>query len=325
MPNNNEQQTIQLPHPDLISIIVPVFKAEHLDSHIAQDYDNIEILCINDASPDNSSSILRQYAQKDSRIKVFDFPENHGVGFIRNFAIDKAQGEYIGFVDSDDWIAPAMFKELLSCIKNEKSEIAYCNYFNTTSNKTEQINQPHAENWTKNFFPHGIPFLWQGLYTKKLFTYTQLSFPPLRTGEDMAVVIPIYIYSKTAYCNQPLYYHRRDNTSITRSPNPFYFLDTIQGYKLAVSSTKLLIADNKEVEKTLDNILIHVYLLSFFDIFVRFTIAPTRYIPPLRQEFKQSYPAYKKSEPWKARNLKQKFLLNLLSKEVPSGSSFTSN
>ena len=94
-----------------VSIIIPVYNTEAyleecLDSVISQSLRDIEILCINDASTDSSMQILRKYARKDSRIKVLQNSVNQGLSYTRNVGIDNACGEYIQFVDSDDWIEP---------------------------------------------------------------------------------------------------------------------------------------------------------------------------------------------------------------------------
>ena len=92
----------------IISVIVPVYKVENyirrcLDSLVAQTYRHLEILLVDDGSPDSSGAICEEYAEKDSRIKVIH-KENGGLSSARNAALDVATGDYIAFVDSDDWI-----------------------------------------------------------------------------------------------------------------------------------------------------------------------------------------------------------------------------
>ena len=92
----------------LVSIIVPVYNVEQylpqcLDSIVNQTYENIEVICVNDGSPDNSIKILEDYSAKDSRIKVIS-QKNQGVSSARNFALEFVNGEYIMFVDGDDWL-----------------------------------------------------------------------------------------------------------------------------------------------------------------------------------------------------------------------------
>ena len=99
-----------------ISVIVPVYKVEKflpkcLESLINQTLKDIEIICINDGSPDNSLKILEEYAKKDSRIKIIN-QKNAGPSVARNNGMSAASGEYIGFVDSDDWIDLDFYEKL---------------------------------------------------------------------------------------------------------------------------------------------------------------------------------------------------------------------
>ena len=111
-----------------ISIIIPVYNAEKyisrcLDSILNQTFKDIEIICINDNSYDNSVSVLKEYSQKDKRIKVFDNTENIGAALSRNTGIDNAKGEYIYFIDSDDYIDSNYLENMLSVIEKEKCDI----------------------------------------------------------------------------------------------------------------------------------------------------------------------------------------------------------
>jgi glycosyltransferase involved in cell wall biosynthesis len=100
-----------------VSVIIPVYNTEPylrrcLDSVVGQTLREIEIICVNDASPDNALEILREYAAKDRRVRIIDFPENRGVSAARNAGIDAAQGEYLGFVDSDDYVDLDFYEKL---------------------------------------------------------------------------------------------------------------------------------------------------------------------------------------------------------------------
>ena len=123
---------------DLISIIVPVYKAEKylrrcVDSILAQTYQNIEVLLIDDGSPDNSGEICDEYAEKDSRVRVFHKP-NGGVSSARNLGLKEAKGDYIGFVDADDYIDKTMYEVLLCNLIKENSDISICSYNQEDSN-----------------------------------------------------------------------------------------------------------------------------------------------------------------------------------------------
>lgn len=100
----------------LISIIIPVYKAEKylhccVDSVLAQSFTNFELILIDDGSPDNSGTICDEYAKQDRRIKVFH-QENQGVSAARNLGIEQAKGEWIAFIDSDDWVENTMYEEM---------------------------------------------------------------------------------------------------------------------------------------------------------------------------------------------------------------------
>lgn len=116
-----------------ISVIVPVYRVEkYLDkcvkSIVNQTYENLEIILVDDGSPDNCPAICDEWAKKDSRIKVIH-KENGGVSSARNAALKIASGEFIGFVDSDDWIEPDMYESLLKRIDETDSSIALCSYY----------------------------------------------------------------------------------------------------------------------------------------------------------------------------------------------------
>lgn len=124
----------------LISIIVPVYKVEpYLDrciqSMVEQTYSNLEILLVDDGSPDGCGAICETWAARDGRIKVIH-QENGGAGKARNTALDMAQGEFIGMVDSDDYIAPQMYEHLLS-LMDENTDLTECTVTDTENDHCE--------------------------------------------------------------------------------------------------------------------------------------------------------------------------------------------
>ena len=115
---------------DLVSVIVPIYKVEKylgkcVDSIINQTYKNLEIILVDDGSPDNSGKICDEYAKKDNRIKVIH-KENGGLSSARNAGLDVATGEFIAFVDSDDRIHLDFVEKLYRAIKEENADIASC-------------------------------------------------------------------------------------------------------------------------------------------------------------------------------------------------------
>ena len=117
----------------MISIIVPVFKVEKylqkcIDSILVQSYQDIEILLIDDGSPDLSGKICDEYRTKDSRIKVFHI-DNIGLSGARNYGLAHANGEYIGFIDSDDWIDPDMYESLIAVAFSTNADVVECGFY----------------------------------------------------------------------------------------------------------------------------------------------------------------------------------------------------
>lgn len=119
---------------ELISVIVPIYKVEKyldacIESIVNQTYGNLEIILVDDGSPDNCPAMCDAWAEKDSRIKVIH-KKNGGQGEARNFALDIASGRYIGFVDSDDKISPAMYEKLLELLSENDADAVQCAMLN---------------------------------------------------------------------------------------------------------------------------------------------------------------------------------------------------
>ena len=116
-----------------LSIIVPVYNTEKyivncLDSLVNQNLEEIEIICVNDGSTDRSLEILERYAGEDERIRIIT-KENDGLGAARNTGIDAAQGKYIGFVDSDDFADPNLFRLLVKAAESADADVAIGNVY----------------------------------------------------------------------------------------------------------------------------------------------------------------------------------------------------
>ena len=116
-----------------ISVIVPVYKAEHylarcVDTLLAQTFDDFEVILVDDGSPDNSGAICDEYALKDKRVRVIHQP-NAGVSMARQKGLDNARGEYVIHADPDDWVEPDMLKELYAKAKEEDADMVICDFY----------------------------------------------------------------------------------------------------------------------------------------------------------------------------------------------------
>ena len=126
-----------------VSVIVPVYNVEEyvgkcIGSIINQTYTNLEILINNDGSTDSSYEICKSYAEKDNRIRLFS-QENKGLSVARNAMIEKVTGDYILFVDSDDWIFPEHVERLVSLLEDNVEDCAACIYFDSSIDPREYI------------------------------------------------------------------------------------------------------------------------------------------------------------------------------------------
>lgn len=218
----------------LISIIVPVYNVEKylekcIDSILAQTYSNMEILLIDDGSTDASGIICDNYAIKDNRIKVIH-RENKGVAYTRNEGLDLANGEYITFVDSDDYVNPRMYELMIQSLKKNNAQIVTCDYKRVQQDENiVSANLPHenaAEEvlQTKNdkleyiYLKHygEATLLWNKIYRSEL--WKDIRCPIGKVYEDETLTFRVLYYADKIVCiHADLYYHvkRKDDTSIT--------------------------------------------------------------------------------------------------------------
>lgn len=228
---------------DLISVIIPVYKTELylrrcLDSVINQTYTNLEIIIVDDGSPDNSGKICDEYALKDKRIKVIH-KENGGLSSARNAGIDIATGKYIGFVDSDDEISIYMYEILYKEIIKNKGDIVVCNYtrykntpsYSTNNYKIKIYNNTEAIlGLIANKHRKIDDYAWNKLYKTKLFK--KIKFPLNRVYEDIGTTYLLIFYSKKVITiDAKLYGYFINLNSISNLTDKNYILDRICSYE----------------------------------------------------------------------------------------------
>ena len=212
----------------LISVIIPVYNVEEylarcLNSVVNQTYANLEILLVDDGSSDQSSQICDDYAQKDSRIKVIH-TKNGGPSAARNCALKICTGEYIGFVDSDDWIAPDMYETLYDNLYSNNADISIVGYAMVwSSGKIQKQSESSAfftwshdklmEEWMGQRYFKG--FMCDKLFRRELFA--SIRFPEGQNYmEDVAIGIDLYDQcDKAVYTGKCCYYYFQREDSAT--------------------------------------------------------------------------------------------------------------
>lgn len=202
----------------LISVIVPVYNKERfldklIPSLLNQTYSNLEIILVNDGSSDRSLQICQQYARQDKRIKLIS-QKNQGVSAARNAGLKVAAGEYIGFVDADDYILPDMYDSLLKHIRQYRAQIAACGF----NCQGKIVSYREGLFPAKQFLKQNMKGLnvWNKLFQKELVA--NLFFDEtLRYAEDMlfcatALLKARYIFNDA----RPLYVYNRNAQSATQ-------------------------------------------------------------------------------------------------------------
>ncbi len=210
-----------------VSVIVPVYKTEKyivrcVESLITQTYENLEILLVDDGSPDNAGKICDEYADKDARIKVIH-QKNAGQSAARNNALKIAAGDYFCFVDSDDYIAPDMIEKLYRLTEDASADISMVDYLTFTGEKAEISDEavgaePEVMNniqMIRNI--HTVKdelyvVMWGKLFKRELFN--GIEFAEGRICEDLDVLYRLYDKAqKSVYSSEKLYYYFRGNVS----------------------------------------------------------------------------------------------------------------
>ncbi len=195
-----------------ISVIIPIYNVEPylarcLDSVCNQTLKDIEIICINDCSLDNSLAILKDYANKDSRIKIIDFKENKGVSIARNTGIKEAKGEYLAFVDSDDFIDLNFCESLYNIAIEENADMAKCECITRFLDKKEEKSKLNSliKEKGKYFFMHEW---WCAIYKRDMIIENSLFLPEnMDLGEDIVFLNACVLKANKLALVEEVYYH----------------------------------------------------------------------------------------------------------------------
>lgn len=222
----------------LISVIVPVYKTEKyldkcVESIVKQTHQNLEIILVDDGSPDNCPSMCDAWAQKDSRIKVLHI-ENNGVANARNQALKITSGEYIGFVDSDDYIEPNMFQILLENLIHSNSDISVCGFqINDETDVYSNIRSVTRQEALKRIcvgdYKYGV--LWNKLYCKKIIGDTEM--PHLACCEDLVFNYYVFKNANTIVeCESKLYHYFQNEDGTVNGKFGYGAFDAVKSKKI---------------------------------------------------------------------------------------------
>lgn len=266
--------------PSKVSIIVPVYNVENylakcLDSLVNQSLQEIEIIVVDDGSSDNSGLIAQEYGQRfPERLKVWK-KENGGLSDARNFAIDRATGDYIGFVDSDDYVGKTMFEEMFNLAEKHNAEMVICNIQKVdesgivTQKLTQIPNMPEKIDLEKNFsvFSDLSYFACNKLFRKELFNDKR--FKKGVHFEDIQLIPQLLLKCKIVAQTQNFHYHYLErNDSITKTHTE-KGLDILKAVKDVESEFKTSSYSTKKEELKNFQILEGVYSFLAYLAFVK--------------------------------------------------------
>ena len=264
-----------------VSVIIPVYNVENylrqcLDSVVNQTLREIEIICVNDSSTDGSLAILEEYAQKDDRIQVITQP-NAGAGAARNRGMDLAKGEYLSFLDSDDFFEPAMLEKAYNLAEQNRADfVVYkSDQYHTEENKfvpvswavREQEIPPYPvfnyRQLTDNVFKVFVGWAWDKLFSREFVKKHQLRYQEQRTSNDMLFVFSaIVLAQRISLLPEVLLHQRRDSKdslSKTRENSWWCFHDALLALRERLQKEGLY----PELEKDFINYALHFTLWNY--------------------------------------------------------------
>ena len=292
-----------------VSVIVPVYNVEKylkkcLDSLVNQTLKDIEIIVVNDGSPDNSQKIIDEYSDKYSNIKAY-IKKNGGLSDARNYGIKKAKGEYLAFVDSDDYIDKDMLKKMYDSAKKNKYDIVVCDTVNVYKDHNVLIrsNLHYSNNDTENYLI-AHPMACSRLYNAKLFT--NIEFKKGIYYEDLELTPKlINLTTNIGFVEEGLYYYLQREGSIMKQVT---FNEKLLDIFTVLDSNRKALSKKypDEIEYMYITHLLRTATLRFLEY-----SDSKKYIKRIRDEIKKYYPKWNKNKYFKKSSTKLKILCYL--------------
>lgn len=233
----------------LLSIIVPIYNVEQyldrcIQSILNQTYQNLEIILVDDGATDCSGAIADSYAAKDKRIKVFH-KENGGLSDARNYGLEHVTGDYILFIDSDDFIVNIMCERLITVASSNNADIVSCNYYIYRGDDDISIHTMSVQDDKRTFTgmdmlryyllktePFDLNVVWNKIFKLDLFNGVEpVRFPNGRVQEDNFTIFRLFLNANSIVTvNEPLYYYVQRAGSIMANFTRRFMIDTIESH-----------------------------------------------------------------------------------------------
>ncbi|MGZ9586257.1 glycosyltransferase [Paenibacillus marinisediminis] len=295
-----------------LSVIVPIYNSEQylrrcVDSLIDQKLNEMEIILVNDASPDNCIEIMREYELAyPHMVKVIDSKENLKQGGARNLGIKAATADYVGFVDSDDWVDAMMFKSLYEVAIERDADIVSCNSVRAVSN-TEFVPIPARDlsSVTGNLDEHKrFEILMDGassgivsrIYRRNLLLENDLWFPERLFYEDNLWGPLVFLYATSYYhINENYYYYFLNPNSTVTSTESMHHFDRLIIETMKLEEYKARGFYDRYIDAIEYNFINLYYVNSLHLSFSRFSRPPFHKVFEMRKYMQDNFPEYRKS------------------------------
>ena len=218
-----------------LSIIIPVYAASQtlescLESVLAQTFDEIEVVLVDDHGPDDSIALAREYLKDYAGPKRFLFTEtlvNAGPGPARNKGLETASGEYVAFLDSDDRLDPAFCEKLYRAAAGTTADLACCDAICHEGTQTRLLENPLfpdgplSEKMRERIMRRLVTYLWTYVFRREFLLENHISFPAFRSAEDSCLVCCSWLSAKrVARVREPLYHYRVAPQSLSSRRDP---------------------------------------------------------------------------------------------------------
>lgn len=293
-----------------LSIIVPVYnmaaegKLQYcLDSLVGQTLQDYEIIAVDDASTDNSREILQEYAKKYPQlVKTIFFSENHRQGGAKNAGLDIACGDFIGFMDSDDWAAPEMYEKLITRALETGADIVGCDYCFTyehsmklfdrvPGNRPDQTGVLDGDKYRSLILDPGS--LVVKIYARRLFEEPRLRFPEHMFYEDNAIATTLMLRAKHfEYLEEALYYYYQHNASTVHVISEERCSDRLEAMRIMYRQVKedgFLEAFYPETEFRFTNLFYQNTLFSYVQVGQKKSLS---FMKKLAKEMRETFPDF---------------------------------
>lgn len=289
-----------------VSCIIPVFNLEDkisrcINSLLNQTLKNIEIILVNDCSTDNTLMVINKYKERYDNIKIINFKENHRQGAARNKGLEKAVGEYIYFIDGDDWIEPQMLSELLQYAMDNNVDIVDSDYFqdDIDGNTEYRIGIP------KEYFPikdySAVMLnggrLWTKLIRRKYLIENNIKFIEDKKFEDNPYLPILYAYEpKIGKVNKAFYHYLYNTNSTSRKMNDYTIFDRLDTAIYMIEETKRAGVYNK-FKNEIDYLFIQFYYTnSIVACITKFDRLQINYIKKVYKGINEILPNYRNNK-----------------------------